>query len=389
MFSSRTAWDRAPNPLARAAADARRAGGLIDLTETNPTAAGLAAPADVLALLGDAAGAAYEPLPAGWRPAREAVAAGYARQGASVPADRIVLTASTSEAYAHAFTLLCDPGEAVLVPHPSYPLFQFLGDLASVEVVPYPLAYDGAWHLRASAVAAALTPRARAIVIVSPNNPTGSYVKRDEWEALRALCAAHGLAVISDEVFADYPLRADRTRLETLAGATDALVLALGGLSKSCGLPQLKLGWMAVAGEAAAREEALARLEIIADTFLSVSTPVQRAAPAILARAADLRAPIHARVLANLGALRAALSASPASVLDVEGGWSAVVRLPATRTEDAWVHGLLAEQKVLVHPGYFFDFPREAYVVVSLLPAPDAFAEGAARLQRSVEAAGG
>ena len=387
MFSSRTAWDRAKNPLARAADDARRAGGLIDLTQTNPTATGLAAPADVLALLGDAASAAYEPLPAGWRPAREAVAAGYAGHGASVAPDHLVLTASTSEAYAHAFALLCDPGDAVLVPRPSYPLFRFLGDLASVELVPYPLAYDGAWHLRVSAVEAALTPRTRAIVVVSPNNPTGSYLKRDEWGALRALCAARGLAVVSDEVFADYPLRADRSRVTTLAGEPDALVLALGGLSKSCGLPQLKLGWMAVAGAAAVRDEALARLELIADTFLSVSTPVQRAAPAILARAAELRAPIHARVAGNLDALRAALAGSPAGVLDVEGGWSAVVRLPATRSEDAWAHALLEKEKVLVHPGYFFDFPREAYLVVSLLPAADAFAEGVARLRRSVEAA--
>lgn len=387
MFSSRTSWDRATNPLARAAAAARRAGPLLDLTGTNPTAAGLAAPADLLALLGDPGSAAYEPEPAGWMPAREAVAADYARRGAAVAARQVVLTASTSEAYAHAFKLLCDPGDAILVPRPSYPLFQFLADLESVTIVPYPLSYDGAWHLRLSDVAAACTARARAVVAVTPNNPTGSFVKRDEWDGLAAFCAEKGLAVVSDEVFADYALRPDPTRVETLAGEGPALAICLGGLSKSCGLPQLKLGWMAVAGPTAARDEAIERLELIADTFLSVGTPVQRAAPAILARAPALRQPILSRVADNVAVLRRALAGSAASVLDVEGGWSAVVRLPATRTEEEWVLGLLERERVLAHPGYFFDLPREAYLVLSLLPEPDAFAEGAARLRRSVEAA--
>ena len=387
MFSSRTAWDRAENALARAAAEARRAGGVIDLTETNPTAAGLTAPADVIALLGDAGSAAYRPEAAGLATAREAVAADYARHGARVAAGRVVLAASTSEAYAHAFTLLCDPGDAVLVPHPSYPLFQFLADVASVEHVPYPLSYDGAWHLRVAELEAAVTPRARAIVVVSPNNPTGSFLKKDEWSALRAFAGARGLAVISDEVFADYPLRADASRVATVAGDEDGpLVLALGGLSKSCGLPQVKLGWTVVGGDPAARAEALARLELIADTFLSVSTPVQRAAPAILSRGAELRAPIQARVSANLATLRGALLGSAGNVLDVEGGWSAVVRLPATRGEDAWAHALLRDHRLLVHPGYFFDFPREAYAVLSLLPSPEAFAEGTARLRAAVDA---
>ena len=381
MFSSRTAWNRAVNPLARAASVARARGGLADLTETNPTAVGLTAPADVIALLGDPGSAVYAPEPAGRRDARAAIAEVYAHRGATVSPDHVVLTAGTSEAYAHAFKLLCEPGDAVLVPRPSYPLFQFLADLESVEVVPYPLAYDGAWHLRLSDVAAARTDRTRAIVVVAPNNPTGSYLKQDEWSALASWCAAEGLAVIGDEVFADFPLRSDAGRVATVAGDGPALVVALDGLSKSCGLPQVKLAWMAVSGPPALRDEALTRLELVADTFLSVGTPIQRAAPAILEAGPRLRGPIQERVTGNLKLLRAALEGSPATVLDAEGGWSAVVRVPATRSEDEWVLALLEEDGVLVHPGYFFDFPAEAYLVLSLLPGAGVFAEGVGRLR--------
>ena len=388
MFSTRTAWDRAFNPLARAAAAARAVGPLLDLTETNPTRVGLSAPAEILALLADPAAASYEPEPAGWLPAREAVAAGYARHGAAVTAADVVLTASTSEAYAHLFKVLCDPGDAVLVPRPSYPLFQFLADLESLRVDAYPVSYDGAWHLRASDVAAALTARTRAVVVVSPNNPTGAYIKKKEWELLSELCARHDLAVIADEVFADFPLRDDAGRLFTLAGPGPALTLSLGGLSKSCALPQLKLGWIAASGPAPAREEALARLELVGDTFLSVGTPVQRAAPAILARGRELRDPVRARTAANLAALRSALAGSAASVLDVEGGWSAIVQVPSTRPEEEWALRLLQRDQVLVHPGYFFDFDREAFLVLSLLPAPDVFAEAALRLRRAIDGGG-
>ena len=385
MFSTRTAWDRALNPLARAAAAARATGPLLDLTETNPTAVGLGPPPDVLALLADPAARVYEPDALGFRPAREAIAAGYAARGAAVRADHLLLTASTSEGYAHLFKVLCDPGDAVLVPRPSYPLFQFLADVESVAIKHYPVTYDGTWHLRLSDVAAAVTARTRAVVVVAPNNPTGAYIKKEEWRALSEFCAAREIAVISDEVFADFPLRDDADRLLTLAADGPALTLCLGGLSKSCALPQLKLGWIAAGGPAAARDEAIARLELVADTFLSVGTPVQRAAPAILARAEALRAPIRARTALNLGVLRRALEGSTASVLDVEGGWSAVVQVPSTRSEEDWALRLLEHDRLLVHPGFFFDFAREAFLVLSLLPEPDAFAEAAARLRRSVD----
>jgi len=385
MFSTRTAWDRAQNALALAAAAARAAGPLLDLTETNPTAVGLGPPADFLALLADPASASYEPEAAGWRPAREAVAKDYARRGASVAHGAVVLTASTSEAYAHLFKVLCDPGDAVLVPRPSYPLFQFLGDLEATAIQHYPVTYDGAWHVRPSDVEAAVTGRTRAVVVVAPNNPTGAYVKKEEWRALAEFCARRDLAVISDEVFADYPLRADPSRLVTLAGDGPALTLCLGGLSKSCALPQLKLGWIAVGGPAALRDEALARLELVADTFLSVGTPIQRAAPAILARVAAVQDPIRARTAANLAVLRQALDGSAASVLDVEGGWSAVVQVPSTRSEEEWALSLLARERVLVHPGYFFDFAHEAHIVLSLLPHPQVFTNAVSGLRRTID----
>jgi hypothetical protein len=253
-----------------------------------------------------------------------------------------------------------------------------------VQVRPYSLRYDGTWHIDLADLAEAFTDRTRAIVAVTPNNPTGSFVKGAEADALRALAASHGAALLSDEVFADFPLREDPGRVRTLFADGPALTLCLGGLSKSCGLPQLKLAWMALAGPAAAREEASARLEVVADTYLSVSTPVQQAAPAVLARAAELQAPIRDRIRANLGVLRDAAQGTAATLLDVEGGWSAVLRVPATRGEDEWVIALAEGDGVLVHPGYYFDFPREAYLVLSLLPPTSEFAEGVARILERV-----
>lgn len=388
MFSVRTGWTRAPNRLT-ALVEARRRGGapLLDLTETNPTRAGILAPPDVLSALADPAALAYDPEPFGSRAAREAIAKDARRRGAEVAPDRLVLTASTSEAYAFAFKLLCDPGDEVLVPRPSYPLFEYLAGLESVGVRPYPLRYDGTWHIDLPAMQEALRARTRAIVAVSPNNPTGSFVKAAEADALREVAAGHGAAVISDEVFADFALREDAGRAATLLRDGPVLTLCLGGLSKSCGLPQLKLAWMALSGPPALCEEARGRLEVVADTYLSVSTPVQHAAPALLSRLPELQAPIQDRILANLGELRTAARGTAATVLDVEGGWSAVLHVPATRSEDEWVSTLVESDGVLVHPGYFFDFEREAYLVLSLLPPADTFAEGVARLVRRVTAA--
>jgi len=386
MFSARTRWELSTNRLTAAVEAKRRSGArVLDLTESNPTRAGLSAPPDLLASLTSLASLRYEPAPFGLEAARGAVAAEYARRGVSVGPDRILLTASTSEAYAFLFKLLCDPGDEVLVPRPGYPLFDYLAHLESVGTIPYAFGHDGEWHLSPSTLAAAAGPRTRAVVVVSPNNPTGAFLKRDELAALEAFCAERGLALVADEVFADYAFAEDPRRAPCVAGDGPALAFALGGLSKSCALPQLKLAWCAIAGPLALRREAWARLEVVADTYLSVSTPVQHAAPDLLARREELQAPVRARLAGNLAALRARLDPrSPASLLEPEGGWYAVLRVPATVPDDERVVRLLVERDVLVHPGYFFDFPREAHLVLSLLPEPTVFAEGVVRVLDSL-----
>jgi len=382
MFSARTLWNLTANRLASLAAARRSAGGaFFDLTQSNPTQVGLPYPDDLLTPLSDASVLRYEPSPFGLRAAREAVSADYRRRGMEVPPDHVALTASSSEAYGFLFKLLCDPGDTVLVPRPSYPLFEYLAGLESVAVEPYPLRYDGEWHVDLAALARAAAAGARAVVVVNPNNPTGSYVKREEAARIREIAADAGAAVISDEVFADYPLRADGRRVDCLAGPGPALVFCLGGLSKSCGLPQLKVGWIAVSGPGPVRDEALARLEVVADTYLSVGTPAQRALPRLLARLPELQQPIAARVAGNLDRLRRRTAAPcPVTLLEPEGGWYATLQVPATATEEEHVTRLLEEDGVLVHPGYFFDFPREAYLVVSLLPPPDDFTAAIDRL---------
>lgn len=384
MISRRIPSQLEMNALARAVAAARESGATIaDLTESNPTRVGIPYPDGLLAPLAEAASLRYEPHPFGLPAARAAVAADHARRGVAVDPAHIVLTASTSEAYSWLFKLLCDPGDSVLVPRPSYPLFEHLTALEGVHAEPYDLEYHGRWSIDMVSVAAA-PERTRAVLVVSPNNPTGSYLSAEGLAALTAVCRERGWALIVDEVFADYPLDA-REPLTDIAGRTDVLTFSLAGLSKTVGLPQLKLAWMVVGGPPAPRDEALASLELVADSFLSVSTPVQVAAPHLLRAGATVRDAIHHRIRQNLDALRAGARGFPAcDVLRTEGGWSAVVRVPATRREEALVVELLERERILVHPGYFFDFPREAYVVLSLLPPPAVFADACARLLRLV-----
>jgi aspartate/methionine/tyrosine aminotransferase len=353
----------------------------VDLTESNPTRAGFTYPADLLAALASEAALRYEPQALGMPSAREAVARDHARRGVTIDPDRVILTASTSEAYTWLFKLLCDAGDTVLVPRPSYPLFEHLTQLEGVRTFPFNLEYHGRWEIDFATMQSA-PEQARAVIIVSPNNPTGSYITARELDRVLELCRERGWALIVDEVFADYPLDA-KAPLTDIAARADIPAFTLGGLSKTAGLPQLKLGWIVAGGPSDACSAALAGIELIADSFLSVSTPVQVAAPQLLERGAAIRMEIHARVRANLTALRRNAQLFPAcDVLSVEGGWSAVIRVPAVLTEEQLILELLNREGILAHPGYFFDFPREAFLVVSLLPGADVFRDATARLLR-------
>ncbi|HUI58496.1 MAG TPA: pyridoxal phosphate-dependent aminotransferase [Bryobacteraceae bacterium] len=386
MFSSRFHWDFRPNRLTELLASKRREGAdILDLTESNPTRAGFSYPPEIQRAFDDPRLLEYEPAPAGSGAAREAVAAYYAGRGQRVDAARILLTASTSEAYAYLFKLLTNPGDQVLVPRPSYPLFEFLADMESIAVRQYPLVYHGAWAIDLDALGGAITERTRAIVLVNPNNPTGSFVKLGELAVLVRLARQRGIALISDEVFSDYGLRPDVNRVATLAGVSGCLAFSLSGLSKIAGLPQMKLGWMAVSGPDELRKEALEKLEWIADTYLSVGTPAQCAAGRLLAVGESVQRQIRERCAGNLALAREAVDGSAATVLDVEGGWNVTLEVPRIRSEEEWTLGLLDEDNVLVQPGFFYDFESEAYLVVSLLTRPEVFREGLARVLARVE----
>jgi hypothetical protein len=380
MTSSRLPQSREPNALARLVY-AKRCGSasIVDLTKSNPTSAGFSYPEDLLAPLADARALEYDPQPLGLWSGRAAVAADFRRRGTIISADRVALTSSTSEAYALLFKLLCDAGDEVLVPHPSYPLFEHLTRMESVVAVPYSLEYHGSWRIDLDSLRCAAGERVRAILVVSPNNPTGSFLHSADLAAIVELAAEKNLPVIGDEVFADYRLDASPDATHVLADA-DVLAFSLGGLSKSAGLPQVKLGWIGFGGPSNTVDEMLTAYEIVADTYLSVSTPVQAAAADLIERGAGLRAQILARLKRNLESLRKQAESFPAlTVLPVEGGWSAVVQVPSVGSEESLVLELLDEDDVLVHPGYFFDFPREAFIIVSLLVEPSLFDKGIAR----------
>ena len=374
--------DLSSNRVTQALDRLRAAGApVVDLTESNPTRAGLCYPPDALQPLADAAGLIYEPQPFGLLVARRAVAAALLRRGVSADAERLILTAGTSEAYSLLFKLLCDPGDHVLVPRPSYPLLEHLTCLDGVTPIPYALEYDGRWRIDLDGLSRAVGPRARAVLLVNPNNPTGSFVTREELDAVAAICRDRSLALIGDEVFNRYPLETDAADVPSVLDQKEALTFSLGGLSKAAGLPQLKLGWTIVDGPEGLVDEALARLELICDTYLSVSTPVQHAVPALLAVGETVAAQIAERIRANYRTLqRLAADHAASRVLHVEGGWYAVIQVPATRSEETLVLELLERDHVLVHPGYFFDFPREAFLVVSLLPDPDLLSQGVRRV---------
>lgn len=360
QFSNRLDWSLAANPISQALAHQRPR---YDLTASNPTKAGLHYPPEILAAFQHPEALRYNPDP----------------RGLTAPLNlgpNTLLSASTSEAYAWLFKLLCNPGDAILVPRPSYPLFEFLAKLEAVEVIQYSLRYAEGWWLDFRSLEAQLTPNTKAILFVHPNNPTGSYLKQSELSQLAQLCATRNIALISDEVFAEYPLTDDPTRAATLGDNGHCLTFVLGGLSKTAGMPQMKAAWLTATGPGA--REAATRLELIADTYLSVSTPVQHALPALLEHGAAIRAQIQSRTKQNLETLRH----SSLRPLQVEGGWYAIIPTPRTRTEEEWAIHLLNEEGVLTQPGYFYDFESDGWLVLSLLtPEPD-FAAGIEAITR-------
>jgi alanine-synthesizing transaminase len=386
MFSSRFHWNLQPNRIARLLEEKRRGGvPILDLTESNPTRAGLDYPAEILEAFEDERILRYDPQPAGTMDAREAVARYYAGRGLAVEPERILLTASTSEAYSYLFKLLADPGDHVLVPRPSYPLFEFLAAMESVAVHSYPLVYCGGWTIDWQAVGGALTDRTRAIILVNPNNPTGTYIKTGDLERLVALSSERRIALISDEVFSDYAFAPDPSRVTTLAGLQDGLAFSLSGLSKIAGLPQMKLGWIVVAGALEERGRAWERLEWIADTYLSVGAPVQYAAARLFAGGESVQEQIRRRTRQNLEFARHAIEGTGATALALEGGWYLTLQVPGVHSEEEWIVELLDRWNVLAQPGYFFDFASEAFLVVSLLTEAAVFREGMDRLLKCID----
>jgi alanine-synthesizing transaminase len=383
MFAKRTNWNLEMNRLGAALAAHRVAGKpLIDLTVSNPTECGFKYDEEaILSALRNPAALKYEPNPRGLAVARDAVVQYYAERGAIVSSDDIFLTTSTSEVYSYVFRTLCNPDDEVLIPEPSYPLFDFLADIQDVRLVRYPLVYDYGWQIDFHALEQAITPRTRGVIVVHPNNPTGHFVKIEQKRKLNEVCAARKIAIIADEVFLDFALGGKRHA--TFAGSSGALTFTMSGLSKICGLPQMKAAWLVVSGPEPFRSQASERLEVVADTYLSMGAPIQWAMPMLLGERAAFQEQLMARVRENLTELDRQLAGQKAcSRLEVEGGWNAVVRVPAARTDEELALELLTAKGVYVHPGHFYDFPSKGFVVVSLILRERDFSKGLVELLR-------
>lgn len=383
MFSSRTDWKLTPNRFTEAHRELMAAGArVLDLTVSNPTRAGLPVDGEaILRALSRPESLDYDPQPKGLPSARQAVARYYreAHEVYGLDPESLILTTSTSEAYSHVFRLLCNAGDEILVAKPSYPLFEFLADLQDVKLAPYPLIYDYGWQIDFPSLNKAVSHRTRAVVVVHPNNPTGSFVSQSEAAALNDFCRAHGLAIVADEVFLDYAL--DGASRQSFAANEEVLTFTLSGLSKVSALPQMKLAWLAASGPRQLAAEAMARLEIVADTYLSVDAPVQWAAPVLLEQRRNIHALLLDRARGNLEELdRQANGQQACQRLAVEGGWYVVLRVPVTRSDEELAIELLRQAKVMAHPGHFFDFPAEGYLVLSLITPREEFAEGVSRI---------
>jgi alanine-synthesizing transaminase len=388
MFSERTSWRLSPNRFTHAIEEVRATGApILDLSASNPTRVGLEYDsAAILRALGSPQSLDYDPQAKGLLSAREAVSA-YYREAHGIPdfdPERIVLTTSTSEGYSHVFRLLCNAGDELLVPKPSYPLFDFLADLQDVRVVGYPLIYDHGWQIDFHSMERAITKKAKAVVLVHPNNPTGSYVHMEELETLNVFCRGYGLTLIVDEVFLDY--RLDDSASPSFADNKDVLTFTLSGLSKISALPQMKVGWILTSGPESDVETAVDRLEVVADTYLSMNAPVQWALPIMLQQRHHIQRQLRERVKRNLSELDRQLAAQSACQrLCVEGGWYAVLRVPVTGSDEELAVALVREKSVIVHPGHFYDFPGDGYLILSLIPHHEEFAAGLSRVLEFLE----
>jgi alanine-synthesizing transaminase len=380
MFADRTNWSLRPNRLAEALERHKSSGHkLLDLSASNPTECGFKydVPAILRALCTPAL-LQYHPDPRGLESARKAVSGYYATRGYRININDLLLTTSTSEAYSFVFRLLGNPGDELLIPTPSYPLFDFLADINDIKLIRYPLFYDHGWHIDLYALKQAITPRTKGVIVVHPNNPTGHFTKPEEMDQLNDLCSTNQMAIIADEVFLDFTLGAAE---KSFVANTGALTFTMSGISKISGLPQMKFAWLAVSGPQEMKREALARLEMIADTYLSMNAPIQIAAPLLLQQRAAFQHQVMARVRGNLSELDSQLAGkSQVSRLKVEAGWYAVLRVPATRSDEELAIDLLEKHEVYVHPGHFYDFPGEGYMVVSLITPEQDFSEGLRRV---------
>ena len=395
MFARRTEWNLSANRYSLALERARRSGRtLLDLTASNPTTVGLHFEGErILEALQNRRALEYEPASKGIFAAREAVAGYYAGRGIAISPEQIVLTVSTSEAYSYCFRLLCDPGDEVLVPTPSYPLFEFLADIQDVKLVPYELVYDHGWQIEFESLRRAISRRSRAIMVVHPNNPTGHFTRGWELERLNCLCREHELALVADEVFLDYELAggvangvANNAPL-SFAGNDAALTFTLSGLSKICALPQFKVAWVAATGPEELVRTALDRLDVIADTYLSQNAPVQWAIAELLATRDGIQRQLRERTLGNLRELDTQLATAKMTTrLALDAGWYAVLRTPAKRSDEDTAIALMEQESVLIHPGHFFDFPGAGYLVVSLIAPEEDFREGIGRVIRAIDA---
>jgi len=388
MFSDRTNWKLTHNRFTEALEEERALGrAVLDLTISNPTRVGLRyEQATILGALASPRALDYDPQPKGLPDARKAIADYYREKHGILDLDpeQIILTTSTSEGYSYVFRLLCNSGDEVLVPKPSYPLFEFLADLQDVKLIPYPLIYDHGWQIDLSSFQEAVTARTRAVVLVHPNNPTGSYVKPHEQQALNEFCREHDLALIADEVFLDYAH--DRTARTSFACNRDVLTFTLSGLSKISALPQMKVAWVVINGTGRQVQDAMPRLEVIADTYLSMNAPIQWATPVLLEGRKSVQGQLIDRVLSNLAELDRQLAKQQSCQrLCIEGGWYAILRVPVTRSDEDLAIEVLQQKSVVVHPGHFYDFPSDGYLVLSLIGPGSELAEGVRRLLEIVD----